>query len=121
MEKSKEKPVDKGSEDHRNLESNLKNLTPLYKSASIVVSIENEIRNVMELPDEILLKIMGQLSTLDILKIALVSKRFHRLSHDQDLFKQIKFKVIISRKKVFLNILSTFYLFFKFPDFLKIF
>ena len=100
MKKSKEKPVDKGSEDHRNLESNLKNLTPLYKSASIVASIENEIRNVMELPDEILLKIMGQLSTLDILKIALVSKRFHRLSHDQDLFKQIKFKVIISRKKV---------------------
>ena len=100
MKKSKEKPVDKGSEDDRNLESNMKNLTPLHKSASIVASIENEIRNVMELPDEILLKIMGQLSTLDILKIALVSKRFYRLSHDQDLFKQIKFKVIISRKKV---------------------
>ena len=118
MEKSKEKPVDKGSEDHRNLESNLKNSTPLYKSASIVASIENEIRNVMELPDEILLKIMGQLSTLDILKIALVSKRFYRLSHDQDLFKQIKFKVIISQKKIF-KYLMTFYLFFKFPDFLK--
>ena len=89
MEKSKEKTVDKWSEDHRNLESNLKNLTPLDKSA------ENKFRNVMELPDEILLKIMDQLSTLDILKIALVSKRFYRLSHDQDLFKQIKFKVII--------------------------
>ena len=95
MEKSKEKTVDKCSEDHRNLESNLKNLTPLDKSAPIVASIENKFRNVMELPDEILLKIMDQLSTLDILKIALVSKRFYRLSHDQDLFKQIKFKVII--------------------------
>ena len=41
----------------------------------------------------ILLKIMGHLSTSDILKqIARVNKRFYRLSRDQDLIKQIKFK-----------------------------
>ena len=87
MENSQEKP-----QDHRNFESNLKNLTLLNKSVPIV-TIENEIRNVMELPDEILLKIMGHLSTSDILKqIARVNKRFYRLSRDQDLIKQIKFK-----------------------------
>ena len=92
MENSQEKLVDKGPQDHRNFESNLKNLTLLNKSVPIV-TIENEIRNVMELPDEILLKIMGHLSTSDILKqIARVNKRFYRLSRDQDLIKQIKFK-----------------------------
>ena len=92
MENSQEKPVDKGPHDHQNFESNLKNLTLLNKSVPIV-TIENEIRNVMELPDEILLKIMGHLSTSDILKqIARVNKRFYRLSRDQDLIKQIKFK-----------------------------
>ena len=92
MENSQEKPVDKGPHDHQNFESNLKNLTLLNKSVPIVTS-ENEIRNVMELPDEILLKIMGHLSTSDILKqIARVNKRFYRLSRDQDLIKQIKFK-----------------------------
>ena len=92
MENSQEKLVDKGPQDHRNFESNLKNLTLLNKSVP-KVTIENEIRNVMELPDEILLKIMGHLSTSDILKqIARVNKRFYRLSRDQDLIKQIKFK-----------------------------
>ena len=46
-----------------------------------------------QLPDEILLKIMGHLSTSDILKkMALVSKRFNRLSRDQNLIKRIEFK-----------------------------
>ena len=46
-----------------------------------------------QLPDEILSKIMGHLSTSDILKkMALVSKRFNRLSRDQNLIKRIEFK-----------------------------
>ena len=72
MENSKEKPVDKNPQD---------------------VAIENKIRNVMDLPEEILLKIMGHLSTSDILKkMAPVCKRFYRLSRDKNLVKQIKFK-----------------------------
>ena len=47
----------------------------------------------MEFPDEILLKIMGYMSTADILtKMARVSKRFNRLSQDQSLIKRIEFK-----------------------------
>ena len=48
----------------------------------------------MELiPDEILLEIMGYLSTKDILKnLAQVSKRFHRLSKDPQLITKIELK-----------------------------
>ena len=46
-----------------------------------------------ELPDEILLKIMGYLSNKDVLKnVTLVSKRFHRLSKDPHIIKKIEFK-----------------------------
>ena len=45
------------------------------------------------LPDEIWLKIMEYLSTSDILrKMARISKRFNRISRDQNLIKQIEFK-----------------------------
>ena len=45
------------------------------------------------LPDEIWLKIMGYLSTSDILrKMARISKRFNRISRDQNLIKRIEFK-----------------------------
>ena len=45
------------------------------------------------LPDEVLLEIMGYLSTKYILKNwAQVSRRFHRLSRDSELFKNIEFK-----------------------------
>ena len=44
-------------------------------------------------PDEVLLEIMGYLSTKYILKNwAQVSRRFHRLSRDSELFKNIEFK-----------------------------
>ena len=52
-------------------------------------------KNIMELPDEILLKIMGYLSNKDVLKnLAQVSKRFHELSRDPYLIKKIEFKSI---------------------------
>ena len=52
-------------------------------------------KNFMELPDEILLKIMGYLSNKDVLKnLAQVSKRFHELSRDPHLIKKIEFKSI---------------------------
>ena len=45
------------------------------------------------LPDEIWLKIMEYLSTSDILrKMARISKRFNRISRDQNLIKRIEFK-----------------------------
>ena len=70
MEKSQEKPVYK--------ESDLKNL----------IAVENKVQNIMDLPDEILLKILGYLSNIDILrKMAPVSKRFYRLSWDQNFIK----------------------------------
>ena len=51
-------------------------------------------KNFMDLPDEILLKIMGYLSNKNILKnVAQVSKRFHRLSRDPFLIKKIEFMI----------------------------
>ena len=73
--------------DIRNIESDMKNLTS--------AQVENKIKNFVmeELPDEILLKIMEYLSSFDILrKIAPVSKRFYRLTQDQNLIKQVEFK-----------------------------
>ena len=50
-------------------------------------------KNLMEFPDEILMKIMGYFSTEDILKkMALVSKKFYGLSRDQNIIKKIDFK-----------------------------
>ena len=52
-------------------------------------------KNFMDLPDEILLKIMGYLSNKDVLKnVGQVSKRFHRLSRDPFLIKKIEFKIL---------------------------
>ena len=49
----------------------------------------------MDLPDEILLKIMGYLSNKDVLKnLAQVSRKFHGLSRDPHLIKKIEFKSI---------------------------
>ena len=70
------------------------------------LSKENKVKNVMEmehqqfellceLPYEIFLKIMGYLSTSDILKkMAPVSKSFYRLSRDQNVIKRMEFKTI---------------------------
>ena len=57
------------------------------KPVSIVWTV-----NCMELPDEIWMEIMEFLSTKDILTMAKVSERFHRLSQDKDLITQLKFK-----------------------------
>ena len=89
MEKSKEKIMDKSPQNHdiQDIESGMKNLT------CAPITMENKIKNIMELPDEILLKIMEYLSTSDILRnIAPVSKRFYRLT--PDLIKQAEFKSI---------------------------
>ena len=63
---------------------------------------ENTFKNVVklqefdllrELPNEIFLKIMGYLSTYDILKrMAPVSKNFYQLSQDPTIIKQLEFK-----------------------------
>ena len=65
---------------------------------------ENKVKNVMEtqefdllreLPYEIFLKIMGYLSTSDILKkMAPVSKSFYQLSRDQNVIKRMEFKIL---------------------------
>ena len=48
-------------------------------------------KNLMELPDECLLKIMGYLSNFEVLRVvAGVSKKFHQLSLDRHLVKKIK-------------------------------
>ena len=47
--------------------------------------------NLMELPDECLLKILGYLSNFDLLrKVASVSKKFHKLSLDRHLIRKIE-------------------------------
>ena len=47
--------------------------------------------NLMELPNECLLEILGYLSNFEVLrKVALVSKRFYKLSQDQDLIRKIE-------------------------------
>ena len=47
--------------------------------------------NLMELPNECLLKILGHLSNFEVLRIvALVSKRFYKLSQDQHLIRKIE-------------------------------
>ena len=52
----------------------------------------------MELPDEILLQIMGYLSTKDILSnMAPVAKRFYLISQDPNLINRIQFKSFPSR------------------------
>ena len=70
------------------------------------LSKENKVKNVMEmehqqfellcdLPYEIFLKIMGYLSTSDILKkMAPVSKSFYQLSRDQNVIKRMEFKIL---------------------------
>ena len=48
-------------------------------------------KNLMELPDECLLKILGYLSNFEVLRVvAGVSKKFHQLSQDRHLIKKIK-------------------------------
>ena len=99
MEKSEEtRRKSPPNRDDENLESEMKILTLVENTP---IAMEKTIKTVMErLPldvfsDEILLKIMGNLSTFDILrKIAQVSKRFHRLSLDKCLIKQAEFKNI---------------------------
>ena len=59
-----------------------------------VGAMEYQIENLLQLPDEIMLKIMGFLSNKDVLKnLAQVSKRFHRLSKDPHLIKRIVLRV----------------------------
>ena len=60
------------------------------ENSSVVMESE---MNVTELPNEILLKIMGYISTYDILRnLAPVSRKFHRLSRGKNLFKKIQLK-----------------------------
>ena len=48
-------------------------------------------KNLMELPDECLLKILGYLSNFEVLRVVpRVSKKFHQLSQDRHLIKKIK-------------------------------
>ena len=48
-------------------------------------------RNLMELPNENLLKILGYLSSYDVLRnVAVVSQKFHELSQDRHLIRKIK-------------------------------
>lgn len=62
----------------------------LEKGASKVMKIET---NLADLPPEILLKIMENLSTQDILRnVAQVSKKFHQISQDRFLVKRIELK-----------------------------
>ena len=70
----------------KNFETSMEKLT-LEKKAPGVVE-----RKIADLPDEILLKILEYLSTNDILgKMARVSKRFYRLSQDQNLINRLEF------------------------------
>ena len=72
------------TKDERIHELELKNLeSPILEPKSNM--------NLMELPNECLLKILGYLSNFEVLrKVALVSKRFYKLSQDQHLIRKIE-------------------------------
>ena len=56
-------------------------------------AMDSKNKNIFELPDEILMKIMGYLSTYDLLRIvAQVSKKFQEISRDPFLIKSIKLR-----------------------------
>ena len=58
-----------------------------------VIAMESKIKNLLELPYEILLEILGYLSTYDLLRIVPpVSKKFQQISRDPFLIKSIKLK-----------------------------
>ena len=63
------------------------------ESEIVVENLEICSMKVIELPDEVLLKIFGYMSTYKILRhIALVCKHFQRLSKDSSLIKEIYLK-----------------------------
>ena len=56
-------------------------------------AMDSKNKNIFELPDEILMKIMGYLSTYDLLRIvAQVSKKFQEISRDPFLIKSIELR-----------------------------
>ena len=70
--------------------SSERNIEKCAPNPITVGAMEHQFENLLQLPDEILLKIMGFLSNKDVLKnLAQVSKRFHRLSKDPHLIKRI--------------------------------
>ena len=76
----------------RKAESSYEENSPIAKRTR-AKKIEIQNNYIDFLPDEILLKIMEYFSTKDILKkIAPVSKRFYRLSQDQNLIKKIEYQ-----------------------------
>ena len=72
--------------EQKNLESPL-----MEKKIKNIMAEPKFSRNLMELPNECLLKILGYLSNFDVLrKVAVVSKKFHALSQDRHLIRKIK-------------------------------
>ena len=72
---------------NQNLEFDSKSLT---EKKLFMEKVEKKTVNFEELSDEMLLLIMGHLSTSDILRqMGSVCKRFYRLSREQNLIKQI--------------------------------
>ena len=85
----------------RKVESSYEESAPIAKrTRGKKIQIQNDY--IKLLPDEILLKIMEYFSTEDILKkIAPISKKFYRLSQDQNLIKKIEYQTPISHIDLF--------------------
>ena len=76
----------------RKVESSYEEAPIAKRTRGKKIQIQNDY--IKLLPDEILLKIMEYFSTEDILKkIAPISKKFYRLSQDQNLIKKIEYIV----------------------------
>ena len=52
---------------------------------SVLSKLNNNVKRILELPDEILLKILSYLNILDLKKCAQVSKRMQTVAFDQSL------------------------------------
>ena len=85
----------------RKVESSYEESAPIAKrTRGKKIEIQNDY--IKLLPDEILLKIMEYFSTEDILKkIAPISKKFYRLSQDQNLIMKIEYQTPISHIDLF--------------------
>ena len=87
--------MEKFNEDVRRLQSESESEGSTLKEHSpvAVIAMESKIKNLLELPYEILLEILGYLSTYDLLRIVPpVSKKFQQISRDPFLIKSIKLK-----------------------------
>ena len=99
MEKSQEKPVNKSQQNCQadtngkfiNLGARPKNMKNLTRKKNAQTTTENQVQNIMDLPNEMLLEILEFLSLANLRKMAQVSKRLYRLAWDQTLImKKIK-------------------------------